>query len=105
MTPAVICILKEALCWFRLESPTTRLYIFSLVVKISGPIKMSRWVLNSVIISVIPTITGVFLDALLGYIFAKKRFPGRQLIFWYFMAAIMVPYQATIVKHSRIHIT
>ncbi|WP_300772083.1 carbohydrate ABC transporter permease [uncultured Acetatifactor sp.] len=65
--------------------------------------RMSRWVLNSVIISVIPTITGVFLDALLGYIFAKKRFPGRQLIFWYFMAAIMVPYQATIVSNYLLY--
>ncbi len=65
--------------------------------------RMSRWVLNSVIISIIPTVTGVFLDALLGYIFAKKKFPGRQIIFWYFMAAIMVPYQATIVSNYLLY--
>lgn len=59
---------------------------------------MMRWFVNSVIISVIPTVTGVFLDALLGYIFAKKKFKGKQLVFWYFMIAIMIPYQATIVS-------
>lgn len=59
---------------------------------------MMRWFVNSVIISVIPTVTGIFLDALLGYIFAKKKFKGKQFVFWYFMIAIMIPYQATIVS-------
>lgn len=73
---------------------------FKLYAKVMGMgSKMLRWFFNSLVISVIPTITGVFLDALLGYIFAKKKFPGKNLIFWYFMMAIMVPYQATIVSN------
>lgn len=65
--------------------------------------KILRWIVNSVLISVIPTITGVFLTALIGYIFAKKKFFGKQVIFWYFMAAIMVPYQATIVSNYLLY--
>lgn len=64
---------------------------------------MMRWMLNSVIISVIPTLTSLLLCPLLGYIFAKKQFRGKQIVFWYFMAAIMVPYQATIVSNYLVY--
>lgn len=32
-----------------------------------------------------------------GYAFAKKRFPGRDVIFWSFLATMMVPAQATLI--------
>lgn len=64
---------------------------------------MLRWVINSMIISVVPTVTGVLLSALLGYIFAKKRFRGKNLVFWYFMLALMIPYQATIVSNYLVY--
>ena len=79
--------------WFP-ESFSVRNYTVLLSVGSS----LVRWLLNSVIISVVPTVAGVFLDAVLGYIFAKKKFRGRNFIFWYFMIAIMIPYQATIVS-------
>lgn len=74
---------------------------YQTVLSVGG--RILRWLINSIVISVIPTITGVFLDALLGYIFAKKQFWGKQVIFWYFMAAIMVPYQATIVSNYLLY--
>lgn len=74
---------------------------FKMVMSVHG--QLVRWLFNSVLISVIPTITGVFVNALLGYIFAKKQFRCKQLIFWYFMAAIMVPYQATIVSNFLLY--
>lgn len=64
---------------------------------------MGRWFVNSVIISVIPTATALFLCPLLGYIFAKKTFRGKNIVFWYFMIAIMVPYQATIVSNYLVY--
>ena len=35
--------------------------------------------------------------AVLGYIFAKKQFPGREIVFWVFMAVIMIPQQLLII--------
>lgn len=64
---------------------------------------MMRWFWNSTIISVIPTLTSLFICPLLGYIFAKKQFAGRNIVFWYFMTAIMVPYQATIVSNYLVY--
>lgn len=56
-----------------------------------------RWIFNSIVITVIPVISQMFLCAILGYIFAKKRFPGRETIFWVFMAVIMIPSQLLII--------
>jgi multiple sugar transport system permease protein len=64
---------------------------------------MARWLLNSAIISVIPTVTGVLICSLVGYIFAKKNFPGKNLVFWYFMAAIMIPFQALMVSNYIVY--
>lgn len=64
---------------------------------------MLRWILNSMITSVIPTLCAVFICPLLGYIFAKKRFRGKNVVFWYFMVAIMVPSQATIVSNYLVY--
>lgn len=56
-----------------------------------------KWMLNSIIISVIPTFSQMFFAAILGYIFSKKNFKGRELIFWLMMAIIMVPTQILII--------
>ena len=61
------------------------------------------WLRNSLIISVIPTLTALFICPLLGYIFAKKTFRGKTIVFWYFMMAIMVPYQATIISNYLVY--
>ena len=39
----------------------------------------------------------VFFDTLAGYAFAKKRFPGRNLLFWMIIATLMIPPQVTLV--------
>ncbi len=65
--------------------------------------EMTRWFINSCIISLIPTATGVFFAALLGYIFAKKEFAGRNIVFWFFMLAVMIPYQALIVSNYLVY--
>lgn len=62
-----------------------------------------KWIWNSVIISAVPTLTGVFIAALLGYIFAKKKFRFKETVFWFFMMAVMVPYQALIVSNYMVY--
>ena len=39
------------------------------------------WVDNSVIIAVVAVVLTVFINLLCGYIFAKFRFPGRNILF------------------------
>ena len=56
-----------------------------------------RWIWNSVVITVIPVFSQMLFCAILGYIFAKKQFVGREFIFWVFMGVIMIPQQLLII--------
>lgn len=56
-----------------------------------------RWIWNSVVITIIPVVSQMLFCAVLGYIFAKKQFVGRELIFWIFMGVIMIPQQLLII--------
>jgi multiple sugar transport system permease protein len=50
-----------------------------------------RWTLNSVIVTVAQTAGYLFTSTLAGYAFAWKRFPGRDILFWFLMATMMIP--------------
>jgi multiple sugar transport system permease protein len=52
---------------------------------------IGRWFLNSAIIAGTVTILQTFLSALAAYAFAKRRFPGRDLIFYLFLGTMMFP--------------
>lgn len=53
--------------------------------------------LNSIIQAVASTIGQVLTSALAGYAFARLRFPGRQLIFFILLGALLVPFQVVFV--------
>lgn len=56
-----------------------------------------RWIFNSTVITIAPVVSQMFFCTVVGYIFAKKVFPGRDIIFWVFMAVIMIPQQLLII--------
>ncbi|MCW3819137.1 carbohydrate ABC transporter permease [Micromonospora sp. DR5-3] len=56
-----------------------------------------RWLLNTTIYSVVSVVAVLLLAAMAGYAFAKKRFPGREAMFWSFLAMVMVPYHVTLI--------
>lgn len=56
-----------------------------------------RWTLNSLIYSAVSVVVILLTAAMAGYAFAKKRFPGRDIIFWSFLATLMVPVQALLI--------
>jgi ABC-type glycerol-3-phosphate transport system permease component len=60
-------------------------------------VPMGRYFLNSVIVSVTTTVAAVFLCSMAGYAFARLTFFGQGVLFLLILAALMVPYQATIV--------
>lgn len=74
------------------DDPTLKNYVY-----IMRDGMFVRWILNSVIITIIPVATQMLFCAVLGYIFAKKQFIGREAIFWTFMAVIMIPQQLLII--------
>ena len=52
-----------------------------------------RYYLNSVGTGLLNTLVGVITSSLLGYIFAKYEFPGRDTIFLVVLACMMIPYE------------
>ncbi|HEX2914320.1 MAG TPA: carbohydrate ABC transporter permease [Chloroflexia bacterium] len=56
-----------------------------------------NWAINSVVITLAITGFHVIFDTMAGYAFAKKRFPGRTILFWIILSTIMIPPQVTIV--------
>jgi multiple sugar transport system permease protein len=58
---------------------------------------MVRWTLNSAIYSIASVLVILITATMAGYAFAKKRFPGRDVLLWSFLATLMVPFQAMLI--------
>jgi multiple sugar transport system permease protein len=56
-----------------------------------------RWLLNSVITSTAYTLLSVMVCTMAGYSFAKKKYPGRQLLFMMFIVVMAIPKNITLV--------
>jgi multiple sugar transport system permease protein len=52
---------------------------------------------NSTFVAVANVITNLFTSSLLGYLFAKYEFRGKQAFFGYFMVTMMIPGQMTMI--------
>ncbi|MCL6624990.1 MAG: carbohydrate ABC transporter permease [Alicyclobacillus shizuokensis] len=57
----------------------------------------ARWLLNSTVVAVIVTAGNLCVNTLAGYAFARLRFPGRGLLFYAFLAIMMIPSQVVLV--------
>ena len=58
-----------------------------------------RWFINSVFVATSVTVLQLFFNSLAAYVFAKRRFPGRDAIFLVFLATMMVPAQVTLIPN------
>ncbi len=56
-----------------------------------------QWTTNSIFVSLAITGAQVLTCAMAGYAFAKKRFPGSNVIFYMYIASMMIPGQVTLV--------
>jgi multiple sugar transport system permease protein len=56
-----------------------------------------RWFANSLLVAGITTASVAFFDSLVGYVLAKYRFPGRQLIFVVILSTLMVPTEMLVI--------
>ncbi|MCF8001754.1 MAG: carbohydrate ABC transporter permease [Halanaerobiales bacterium] len=64
-----------------------------------------RYFFNSVFVSTINTIVGVFSSALTGYIFAKYQFKGSNILFLFILGALMIPFQVIMIPLYNIAVS
>jgi len=55
------------------------------------------WLFNTLVYSLVSVVAVLFLSAMAGYAFAKKRFAGKEVMFWSFLSMVMVPFQVTLI--------
>lgn len=58
---------------------------------------LARWVANTLLISVAIVVGQVLTSSLAGFTFAQLRFPGRDRLFFVYLAALLVPTQVLII--------
>ena len=56
-----------------------------------------NWMINSLVVAFAITAFHIFFDTLVGYAFAKKRFPGRNLFFVLILSTLMIPIHVTFI--------
>lgn len=56
-----------------------------------------RWLLNTSVYSIVSVVLVLLLASVAAYAFAKIRFVGRTVLFWLFIAMMMVPYHLTLI--------
>lgn len=56
-----------------------------------------RWTFNSFFIAISTTFLVCLTSSFAGYVLAKKRFPGRRIIFWLLIMAMALPKQVIMV--------
>ncbi|HEX2036754.1 MAG TPA: carbohydrate ABC transporter permease [Chloroflexota bacterium] len=59
---------------------------------IFGVSGLPRWIFNTAFVSVAVTAGNVLVNSMAAYAFAKLRFPGNQLLFWFLLSMITVPF-------------
>ena len=62
-----------------------------------GSDRIAGWALNSTVYSLVSVVLVLLFASMAGYAFAKKRFFGKEFIFWLFVAMLMVPAHLTLI--------
>ena len=55
------------------------------------------WLGNTLVYAIVSVVAVLLLSAMAGYAFAKKRFRGKETMFWSFLAMVMVPFHVTLI--------
>lgn len=76
------------------SDPTLRNYT-----ELLGETGFLRSILNSLLVSVTVTVIGIAVGSLAGYVFAKRRFPGRDLLFGLVLVTLTVPALAQVIPN------
>jgi len=58
---------------------------------------LGLWLFNSAYVAIAVTVLQLFFNSLAAYTFAKRRFPGRDMLFMIFLGTIMIPGQVLLI--------
>lgn len=58
---------------------------------------VARWTLNSLAMALSVTAFQLLFATMAGYGFAKKQFPGKEIVFWIYVSSMMIPGFAMII--------
>ena len=58
---------------------------------------MTHWLINSFFVTIVVTLLQVFTSSMAGFAFARGDFPGKDVIFWVLLSAIMIPFTVTMI--------
>jgi multiple sugar transport system permease protein len=64
---------------------------------IFAAVPMGQFLVNSIFVSATSTVLMVLSCAMAGYAFARITFPGREIVFYAYLATLMIPQQVTLV--------
>lgn len=61
-----------------------------------------RWTINSIVVAGTVTALQLLFASMAGYAFAKKQFPGKEVLFWTYISSMIIPIYALIVPLYRL---
>jgi multiple sugar transport system permease protein len=68
----------------------------------AGEANFALYYWNSIKVAILGTVLLLGTASLAAYAFSKMRFPGRELVFWVYIASMMIPIQVTLVPRFMI---
>ncbi len=77
-------------------SPTLENYFYAFT-----EVDLGRYLLNTVIFTIVTTVLMVFVTILAAFAFARLDFPGKNLIFTGFLALMMIPNELVIITNFQ----
>jgi ABC-type sugar transport system, permease component len=60
-------------------------------------VTLGTFFMNSLIMTVCITVSGLFVDSLAGYVLARKDFTGKKLFFYLALITLMIPFYVTVI--------
>ena len=60
---------------------------------------LTRWIVNSFVVSLAVTLGQLVTSALAAYALANMNFPGKVLFFFFFLGTLMIPWESTIIPN------
>lgn len=81
--------------WVQMFIPTS--FIWQNYVKVFEIVPFARFYVNSIFVAICVTAGQVFTSSLAAYAFARLQFPGRDKIFFAYLATMMIPFSVTMI--------
>ena len=66
-------------------------------IRLLTKVPFPRWMFNTLFVSLTVTALKLFFDSMAGYAFAKMQFPGKDILFVFVIATLMIPFATILI--------